>query len=357
LREAATRRDAMLFGLGTVVLASSRPYEGLVLSAAACVTLLMVNRRGWRWILWAAPVVATGAAVLLYYDFKVTGNPWLPPYVLHDEQYTAVSNFFFIRPKTPPPVYQHAEIQALYVDRYMEYFRDYWRDPWQAQESKLGYLWRFYCAGWPLSLALACAPFAWGSKRIRWALILLALFMLGLAPLTGLFPHYAAPAAGLLIVVQMGGLHALRYWNPQGRPTGSLLARVAMLAVIMYFARDLIERPRQYPSGEAQFKSLRAGWIAQLKAEPGQHMVLVRYTSSHDPNTEYVANGADFDEERILWARSMGAEADRKLIEYFHDRQIWLLEGDAPTARLVCIAHCGNYVIEGAGGTAQSVSN
>jgi hypothetical protein len=114
-----------------------------------------------------------------------------------------------------------------------------------------------------------------------------------------------------------------------------------MLAVVMFFVRDVIERPRQYPSGDGPFKARRAAWIAQLKAEAGKHIVLVRYSPSHDPNIEYVANGADFDQARILWARSMGVEADRKFIDYFHDRQIWLLEGDAPPAQLPCIAHCG----------------
>jgi len=341
LREAVSVRDSILFGLGMVVLAASRPYEGLVLSAAACVTLLIVNRRGWHWMLWAAPVAAAGGALLLFYDFKVTGNPWVPPYVVHDQQYGAVSNFLFVPPKAHPPVYRHAELQALFADRYVQDYMEYKEHPWGAQWSKLGYLWDFYCAGWPLSLALACALFAWRNPRMRWALLMLALFIAGLIPLNGHFPHYASPAAGLLIVVQMAGLHALRYWNPQGRPTGSLLARVAMLAVVMFFARDVIERPRDYPSGDALYKSLRAGWIAQLEAEPGKHIVLVRYPPSHNPHIEYVANGAEFDDARILWARSMGADEDRKFIDYFHDRQIWWLEGDAPPAQLPCIAHCG----------------
>jgi hypothetical protein len=43
---------------------------------------------------------------------------------------------------------------------------------------------------------------------------------------------------------------------------------------------------------------------------------------------DFVVNGAGFDEERILWARSMDTDANRKLIDYFHDRHIWVLDGD-----------------------------
>ncbi len=80
LRKAVTWPDSGLLGLGIAALASSRMYEGLVLCVVACGSLLWSNPRGWRWILGAAPVAAAGLGALLYYNFKVTGSPWLLPY-------------------------------------------------------------------------------------------------------------------------------------------------------------------------------------------------------------------------------------------------------------------------------------
>lgn len=338
LRQAVTLRDSSLLGLGIVVLAASRPYEGLVLSALACGSLLWVNPRGWRWILQAAPVVAAGLGVLLYYDFKVTGSPWLLPYLVHDRQYAAIGNFIFQHPKAQLPVYRHPEFRTLFADWFVRDSAIYRAHPL----TKLSFLWGFYFINWPVTLALVCAPFACKNKRLRWAAILLGLFFVGLFMLTGILPHYAAPGVGLLLVFQVGGLHWLRYWNPQGKPLGSLLARVAMSAMVLLFVQDVIQRPLSYTSGPAAFKSLRRSLIAQLDAAPGKQLVLVRYSAEHNPYMDFVVNGADFDEERILWARAMGAEADRSLIDYFHDRRIWLLDGDDPTPQLKCQLHCAN---------------
>jgi len=149
---------------------------------------------------------------------------------------------------------------------------------------------------------------------------------------------------GLLLVFQVGGLHWLRYCNPQGKPLGSLLARVAILAMVLLFAQDVIQRPFSYTSGPAPFKELRKRLLAQLDAAPGKQLVLVHYSAEHSPHMDFVVNGADFEQARILWARAMGGEADRDLIDHFHDRQIWTLEGDDPHPQLKCEWNCAtNY--------------
>jgi len=338
LRQRVTWRDSSLLGLGIVVLAASRPYEGLVLCALACGSLLWANPRGWHWILLASPIVAAGLGMLLYYNYAITGNPWLLPYILHDRQYAAIGNFIFEHPKAHLPVYRHAEFRTFFAEWFVKEVAQSQTHPL----SKLGFLWNFYCANWALTLPLACAPFACKNRRIRWAVILLAGFFAGLMLLAGILPHYAAPAVGLLLVAQVGGLHWLRYWNPQGKPLGSLLARVAMFAVVLLFIQGVIQRPPSYTSGPASFKTLRRSLIAQLEADPGKDLVLVHYTPNHNPYMDFVVNGADFDEASILWARSMGTDADRSLIDYFPDRRIWRLEGDDPKPRLKCLVRCTN---------------
>ncbi len=345
LRKAATLRNSILLGLGIIVLAASRPYEGLVLCALACGSLLWVNPpwvnpNGWRWMLGAAPVVAAGLAALLYYNFRVSGSPWLFPYFVHDEQYAAIGSFIFQRPKVVLPVYRHPEFRRLFAEWFVSESALYRNHP----VTKFNLVWGFFFNNWPLVLAFVCAPFACTNKCLRSAAIMLAGFLVGLFMLTGLLPHYAAPAVGLLLVFEVGGLHWLRYWNPQGKPLGSLLARVAMAAMVAIFIQNVIQRPVSYTSGPAEFKALRRSLIAQLNAAPGKQLVLVHYSALHNPYMDFVVNGADFDQARILWARAMGAEADRSVIDYFPDRRIWSLEGDDPHPQLKCQVHCAGLV-------------
>jgi hypothetical protein len=119
---------------------------------------------------------------------------------------------------------------------------------------------------------------------------------------------------------------------------------VAIAAMVVMFVQDVIERPVSYTSGPADFKALRKKLIAQLDAAPGKQLVLVRYSPEHNPYMDFVVNGADFEEAHTLWARAMGAEADRSLIEYFHDRRIWSMDGDDTVPKLKCLSNCSDTV-------------
>jgi hypothetical protein len=68
---------------------------------------------------------------------------------------------------------------------------------------------------------------------------------------------------------------------------------------------------------------------------PGKHLVFVHYDPLHNPNFEWVFNGADIDGSKIVWAREVNPEQDAKLRAYFHDRQIWLIEPDVNAAKLL----------------------
>jgi hypothetical protein len=75
--------------------------------------------------------------------------------------------------------------------------------------------------------------------------------------------------------------------------------------------------------------------VRQLDTMGGKHLVLVRYSREHHPGNEWVYNGADIDASPVVWARELDRESNARLIEYFGDRHIWLVEPDAPTPRLV----------------------
>jgi hypothetical protein len=62
--------------------------------------------------------------------------------------------------------------------------------------------------------------------------------------------------------------------------------------------------------------------------------VIVRYAPDHNVHNEWVYNSARIDESEIVWARDMGNAANRELLDYFHDRKVWLLEPDAVPLKL-----------------------
>src|SRR5437588_12278708 len=61
---------------------------------------------------------------------------------------------------------------------------------------------------------------------------------------------------------------------------------------------------------------------------PGKHLILVRYGEDHNIHDEWGYNGAEIDSAKVLWARELDAEQNAKLLAYFKDRHVWLVEPD-----------------------------
>jgi hypothetical protein len=79
----------------------------------------------------------------------------------------------------------------------------------------------------------------------------------------------------------------------------------------------------------------RAAILQHLASSPAKHLVLVRYGPLHDVGDEWVYNGADIDASKVVWARELDSGSNVKLLDYFSDRQAWLVEPDLPSPRLV----------------------
>jgi len=72
-----------------------------------------------------------------------------------------------------------------------------------------------------------------------------------------------------------------------------------------------------------------------LQNSGGKHLVLVRYTMLHDPGDEWVYNDAEIDASPVVWARELDPASNAKLLQYFADRQVWLVEPDSPLPLVV----------------------
>jgi hypothetical protein len=61
---------------------------------------------------------------------------------------------------------------------------------------------------------------------------------------------------------------------------------------------------------------------------PGKLLVFVRYSPRHVFQDEWVYNEASIDESRVIWARDLGSEENKKLQALYPDREALLLEPD-----------------------------
>ena len=79
----------------------------------------------------------------------------------------------------------------------------------------------------------------------------------------------------------------------------------------------------------------RAQVLARLEAVPGPQIAIVRYRPNHNLiGNEWVYNNADIDGSKVVWARDMGSEKNQRLLNYFRDRKVWLVEPDEIPPRI-----------------------
>ena len=74
--------------------------------------------------------------------------------------------------------------------------------------------------------------------------------------------------------------------------------------------------------------------LRRLNSLAGNHLVIVRYRANHDVFDEWVYNEADIDHAKVVWARDMGDKEEEKLLRYFADRHVWLVQPDFDPARV-----------------------
>jgi hypothetical protein len=132
----------------------------------------------------------------------------------------------------------------------------------------------------------------------------------------------------------------MRLWKGRHSPQGAAMVRmIVVVCCAMFLLRvaaaathTAIEPP--WPRGNLD----RVAISRQLKRMPGNHLVLVRYEPAygieHVPDHEWVSNEADIDSAKIVWARDMGDQRNQELLRYFHNRHVWLLNGDQPSPQL-----------------------
>jgi len=139
----------------------------------------------------------------------------------------------------------------------------------------------------------------------------------------GTYPHYVAPATLLFYVLLGAGMRGLHRRARSRKRVNLAFAVGAAFALTLPISAGAF-----LLSDRAPFAVERAGLLADLKAMPGDHLVLVDYGPNHNVHEEWVYNRADIDASRVVWARTIDSDQDRELIDYFSDRVVWVLAVD-----------------------------
>jgi len=325
----------VLLALGLGILANTRPFEGLVLSLPVALVLgVWLVRRVQRREL--APVarlvvpttlvlLAIGAATLRY-NYAVTGSATTMPYFVDDEQYAVYPQFLF-QPMRPEPQFRHADMREFAFG-----FQSGSYGAWGDARAMAALAWErlLFLArefvGWSL-----CLPLVLGLLRPRRRSVAMAVGVggstfLALLTTTYIDARYPAPVVSALLLLVTLGLRNFHLVPVVGRRFGAALALALCLAASGTYVQKLLQ---WRPPPIAWFGRLRVEVQARLDAEPGRDLVFVRCVEGHIPHHCWVVNGARIDDQEIVWARDMGPERNRALIDYYPRRVIWrLTSGD-----------------------------
>jgi hypothetical protein len=332
--------DAIVLGLGIAILANSRPFEGLVFCVPVALGLILAvwkkrtefwQRAVPRLVIPLCVVGGICGVFMAYYNVRGTGHPFLFPYTINDRTYLTTPIFGWQTPREP---FQHSSPQ---LDKfYNGWSRDSWFHGRVNSFQTIGkaavfdvatltyfYLWPELCFVAPALLLLL------RDKKFHFVLIQLIICVVGFLLVPWFMPHYAAPLVGALFVAITQGLRHVRHWNFHGRPVGVGLSRVIVLFVVLVapILHFLDQRPPEWMHDRDQIST-------QLKAAPGDQLVIVHYSDTHSVHSEWVYNDADIDRSKVVWARDIPGVALGPLFAYFHARRVWLVEPDVSPARL-----------------------
>ena len=336
LKRRITISDTLWMALGIFLLANSRPFEGMILSVAVAVYLLLwifgKNSPDFKTLLarFIIPIVivsALTAAATAYYYHRVTGSALRMTYQVDQDTYASVP-FFIFQTLKPEHTYRHQVLRAFYEnDRRV--FEDLRTVPGFVRQSviRLGTWWNFYL-GPLLTIPLLALPWIVRDRRARFPLITLALMAVALSLVTWFLPHYFAPATALLYLIVIQCLRHISFWSLRhGRPAVRFLILIACSMLCLRIAAIAAHAPLEprWPRGNLA----RARLVSQLNQMPGQQVVIVRYGASHDPVDEWVYNSANLLQSKIIWARDMGTVANDELLRSLGSAQAWIVQADA----------------------------
>lgn len=348
LMKTGRMRYGLLMAVGIVLLALTRPYEGLLLCLPVAVALgrwalkgknrpapLVLLRRA------ALPLamIAGALAWLGYYDYRAFGNPLTLPYSVDRAQYAMAPYYVWQKPH-PEPAYRHAEMRRFYYESEMTVYT--------KEHSLVKFLpisvvklWTasVFFAGFALLPPLIMLRRVLHDRRIRFLVQCVAVLMAGMFIMIYMIPHYLAPFTAVFYAIGLQAMRHLRLWRPEGKPVGTALVRFCVLLCFVLgglraFSAPLHLTVAEWPAsnwsgmwfGPDIYGTERAQITRELENRPGPQLALVRPSARRNVLDQWVYNAADLDSARVLWAYDMGAAQNAELMRQYPERTAWIVD-------------------------------
>lgn len=319
----------LAMGLGVVVLALSRPFEGLVLSLVPAFAVLRWLVRGeGRWLdrvqsfaLPAVAVIAAGGALLVSHNRATTGNPLRPAYVAYEAKAPGAPPFVWQEPVRPTHTLRPPERARLRID--MAAFTRLRERPLRELAMRFGMAARFYLPFSAMAALLLLAPFALGDPLRRQAALAVAAVAGATAISSYFLASYVGPALPPLVMLTVVGAASLA---ARGRALRRLVVALGGVVLVtgswQLVQLDRDERESLEPNA---WERNRDAIATRVGEEPGRHLVFVSYAEGYRAQHEFVQNGADRAGARVLWAHDLGHAQNARLLEYERGRSAWIL--------------------------------
>jgi hypothetical protein len=246
-------RDALVFGLGTGILAISRPVEGAIFFIPVGVAILWWALRldaparamAMRRIVFpSVAILGCATGFIAFYNWRVTGSPFVFPHFIEQREITTA--IFLWQHDKPPIPYANPQFD----DFYHHFLPSLYQASWPAAIGQWWYkstdFWEFFL-GPALSIPFLALPWILKEPRTRLLLVQTALSAFGLWVVVYYHAHYAAPLMATVFILMMLCLRVLRRFRFRGRPVGVGLTRLVVLFSLLigpiYFAQTVITRP------------------------------------------------------------------------------------------------------------------
>jgi hypothetical protein len=349
-------RYSLLMAVGVVLLATARPFEGVLLCLPVAFVLgrwLVVgkNRPSGSVLLRsaAAPlvIIIAAGAWMGYYDYRAFGRPLTLPYTINRNTY-AMAPYFVWQPARPEPAYRHEAMRDFYYEGELRGFAQFHTLSGFVSDTLLkGVRGILFFAGLALLLPLIMLRRVLMDRRIRFLVVCVVVLAGGMVIEIFLLPHYMAAFTAAFYAIGLQAMRHLRLWRPEGQPVGMTLVRLTVascfvLACLRLYAAPLHLMLAEWPASEwsgtwygpGHFGTERANLEAGLEQLPGRQLVIVRYSADHNPFDEWVYNAPDIDNSKVIWARGMDTANDLELIHYYKDRKVWLVQPDTQPAEV-----------------------
>jgi len=329
--EQSVRQRVLLsctFGAGLLILATSRPYEGLALSmplmAYFAYHTVKGGLRGPALLQGMLPVVLIGVMGLLamgYYNRTTTGSALLMPYELNYRTYWPLPYFLGQKANSGLKL-QDPVFDKFYQVTEQEYGHSNLKSMsgfLSVESGRLATDWFFY-VGPALSLPVLIGLISCVIRpHLRIVVLVVLSTTIALALCVYSLPHYAAPATVATYIFATEGLRYL--WEQKALGERAFVVAVCLTVVAVSLTG---QTGSAVVNTKFHFPDQRTMIAGKLADQPGKQLVLVSYDlERHYPGNELVHNGAEFASQKIVWARSKGAEKDTALCAAFPDRRFW----------------------------------